>query len=133
MQLVGPGEGPFRNGVARRYDDVMIVEVKLLDRERGEREIVPVRLFGEWKLLNKRGLHGLSLQKITLLVRDKIDQAVKLRIREHLNHLLEDALSPGIHRQPVVDESNVIWQRSIGMISITDWCTLSTVILAVEL
>jgi hypothetical protein len=81
VQLIRSGEHSLGHGIGAGDDQLVPGEIELLDRQRHERQIVPVPIPGSGKPLDERGSRSAAPQEVALLPGDKVDQAEEIRVR----------------------------------------------------
>src|SRR4051812_1407597 len=91
-----------------RAGDHQIVagQVKLLYRQRHQRQVLPVVPPGSWQPLKEGDPDRPAAQEPTLLQGDKIDEAIEVGIGIDSKQLLQHPLGPGEGDQPIVNNGN---------------------------
>ena len=114
MKLTRPGDDAFGKGIAAGDDHVVSAEIKLLNRQRHEREAMTVVFFAAGELLHEGGFYRLAIEKLTTLVVQSVDQAEKVGVRVDFEHLLKDAFSTAINGKPVVNDGDTAFGFQAG-------------------
>ncbi len=104
VQLVGGGPHALGHRVIVGDHHVVVGHVELFDGQGHQRKVAAVARPCAGEALDEGGFRAFALQQAALLVGQEIDHGKEVGVGEDFEHLGEDLLGPGVHRQPFVDD-----------------------------
>jgi hypothetical protein len=97
VDLVGTGDDPLGHSATARYHKIVLREIKLLDRERHQRQKHPVPPSDARDILQERGVRTLYTEPLTVTLRKYVKERVYVGLGIAAQYLLQDALGTAKH------------------------------------